>query len=60
VRKLNPFNLTESMPYEMMQHIGVVGDTFWYVTEDKLASLIHSRLPFERHDVVPFRDYIIR
>ncbi len=35
LRNPNPFKLVESMLYEMVQHFGVVGDAFWYVTEDK-------------------------
>lgn len=30
-----PSKLFESMLYEVIQHFGIVGDAFWYVTEDK-------------------------
>jgi HK97 family phage portal protein len=30
----NPQKLFESMLYELVQHFGVVGDGYWYVTED--------------------------
>lgn len=31
----NPQKLFESMLYEVVQHFGIVGDAYWYVSEDK-------------------------
>jgi hypothetical protein len=35
LRNPNHFTLFESMLYKAVQHFGMVGDAFWYVTEDK-------------------------
>jgi len=47
MRNLNPAKLFESMLYELVQHFGIVGDAFWYVSEDK-----QGRLP-RLDDVTP-------
>lgn len=34
LRNPNPFELFESMLYEVVERLRIVGDAFWYVTED--------------------------